>query len=84
MPLIVGETMQALIIRFLPYIFLAIVSLFIFDHYYRYIEGFNDGKQNIEYKTLTKTVAIKDKMDEIRNNKPDSTGVVKRLLDGSF
>lgn len=50
--------------------------------------GFMDGKavekKNNRIITLEKVVTIREKQNEIRNNRPDTVSLVKRLRDGSF
>ena len=76
--------MTALIARFWPYIGLGFIASVLIAFGAGYYKGHVDTAAQIEFKTLTKTVAIKEKMDEIRNHKPDSTGVVSILRAHNF
>lgn len=49
-----------------------------------YGKGRMDGVNACEVKILKETIVLKEKMDEVRNNRPDASGVVKRLRDGTF
>lgn len=73
-----------LIARFWPYIGLGFIAAVLIAFGAGYYKGHIDTEAKIEFKTLTKTVEIKEKMDEIRNHKPDSTGVVSILRAHNF
>jgi hypothetical protein len=49
-----------------------------------YLKGRSDCAASQANKQLTETLRTKEKLDEIRNNRPDADAVVKRLRSGSF
>ena len=49
-----------------------------------YTKGFNDCEAEIITKTITKTITVKEKQDEIRNNKPTISRVANRLRANTF
>lgn len=69
-------------IRFLPYILAAfsIVSLI----GYIYWKGRADKASEIERQNLKVTIEQQEKLNEIRNNRPDDATLIDSLLSGDF
>lgn len=51
---------------------------------YIYNKGYFACEQDVIIRTVTKTVTIREKQNEIRDNRPDVKRVADRLLTGSF
>lgn len=51
---------------------------------YLYWRGGEDRDDKRETQTLKETVKQQEKMNEIRNNRPDSAELIDILLDGTF
>jgi hypothetical protein len=49
-----------------------------------YLKGRIDEANSNKTTVLTETVKDQEKLNEIRNNRPDGAGVAKRLRAGSF
>ena len=49
-----------------------------------YIKGRMDCSNAVINKALQETIEKKEKLDEIRNNRPDTKRVIERLRAGSF
>ena len=62
----------------------ALVLLFSMVFGYGYYKGYGHAKRAIEAKTITKVVTIQERKNEIRNNRPDTIGLINRLREGKF
>jgi len=49
-----------------------------------YTKGYDKCEADVITKTITKTITVKEKQDEIRNNKPTFSRVANRLREGNF
>lgn len=49
-----------------------------------YWKGVSDGKEAVRLKNTETVLTIREELNEIRNNRPDSSGVIGRLRDGTF
>ena len=49
-----------------------------------YYIGYNNGKQKAKIQTIEKVVYKREKQIDIRNNRPDDAGVIKRMQERTF
>ena len=66
------------------YIYVAVLFALGVSHAYMYWQGRMDAQTAYTIKQLKETQEDQEVLNEIRNNRPDSVGVVKRLREGSF
>lgn len=67
-----------------PWLILIVVTAFLAFGGFSYMRGRADCADNYKTKTAIETLKDKEEIDEIRNNRTDSAGVVKRLRGKSF
>lgn len=65
--------------RFTILMFLALTGVVLV-----YDRGYSDGYSKHEVQVITKVVKIRERQNEILNNRPDDAGLVDRLLNGQF
>lgn len=51
---------------------------------YFYLKGRSDCRKSAEIKAANEALNLREDLNEIRNNRPDAAGVVKRLRRGTF
>lgn len=49
-----------------------------------WVHGYMKGSAHERVKVITQTVKVMEKRNEIASKRPDSSGVIKRLREGSF
>ena len=49
-----------------------------------YWKGYSAGKEAEQNKAIEKVVTIREKQNEIRNNRPDAAALIDSLRDGTF
>lgn len=73
---------MSLLIRFLPYIIMGLGALsFIGGVYWK---GQSDAKRAYKINQLERTIKDKEKLDEVRNNRPSDDDLIDILRSGDF
>lgn len=67
-----------------PWLILIAATAFLAFGGFSYMRGRSDCADAYQTKTAIETLKDKETIDEIRNNRTDGAGVVKRLRDKSF
>ena len=49
-----------------------------------YHRGYSSGVEDVKVKTVSSAIKVRETQNEIRNNRPDTHGLIERLRDGTF